>query len=190
MVMLGPPGAGKGTQAKRIVGAYNIPHLSTGDMLRAAALGECGVGAGIRETMAKGWLVPDPLVIAAVVERIAQPDARHGFVLDGFPRTISQAVTFDDVLDKEGVELEHVIELRADGETLLDRIMSRAREAEGGAVRDDDNREALKVRLDIYGEQTAPLIDYYRSRNVLRSVDGLKPVDTVTSEVFRMIERR
>lgn len=190
MVLLGPPGAGKGTQAQRIVGAYNIPHLSTGDMLRAAALADTCIGKKVKQTMASGKLVPDPLVLAAVIERISQPDAKHGFVLDGFPRTMSQAVTFDDLLDTEGLELDHVVELRADEKVLLDRIMTRAREArEGGsAVRTDDNHEALKVRLDAYNEQTAPLIDYYRSRNRLRSIDGLQPVDAVTSELLRALE--
>jgi adenylate kinase len=192
IVLLGPPGAGKGTQAKRITGAYNIPHLSTGDMLRAAASAETNIEKKVKETMASGKLAPDPLVLAAVIERIAQSDARHGFVLDGFPRTISQAVTFDDLLHTEGVELDHVIVLHVDEEVLLDRIVTRAREAAqaGGAVRADDNHEALKVRIDAYREQTAPIIGYYRSRNVLKSVDGLQPVDAVTEQIFQVMERR
>ena len=184
------PGAGRGTQAKRITDAYNIPHLSTGDMVRAAASAKTNIGKKVQETMASGKLVPDPLVLAAVIERIAQSDARHGFVLDGFPRTISQAVTFDDLLHTEGFELDHVVELHVDEEVLLDRIVTRAREAAqaGGAVRADDNHEALKVRIDAYREQTAPLTDYYRSRNVLKSVDGLQPVDAVTN--FQVMARR
>jgi adenylate kinase len=189
IVVLGPPGSGKGTQAKRIVGAYSIPHLSTGDMLRAAARAETSMGKKVKQLMASGKLIPDEFVLAAVVERISQADAREGFVLDGFPRTMSQAVTFDDLLHTGGVGLDHVIELRADEKILLDRIMSRVREArEGGsAVRDDDNHETLKVRLDAYNEQTAPLIDYYRARNLLRSIDGLQPVDVVASELLRTI---
>ena len=189
IVLLGPPGAGKGTQAKHIVSEYNIPHLSTGDMLRAAAQAETRIGKQVKQTIASGKLVPDPLVLAAVIERTVQEDAARGFVLDGFPRTMSQAVTFDDFLDTEGLELDHVIELQADQKALLDRITTRACEAKegGSAVRADDNHDALKVRLDAYNEQTAPVIDYYRSRRVLRTINGLQPVDTVTSELFRMI---
>ncbi|MCC8961376.1 adenylate kinase [Bradyrhizobium sp. Pear76] len=189
MVLLGPPGAGKGTQAQRIVSRFGILHLSTGDMLRAAAAAETCIGRKVKRMMASGALVPDQLVIAAIVERISQADAGRGFVLDGFPRTISQAVAFDDLLDTEGLVLDHVVELRADEEVLLDRILTRAREAmeSGGAVRADDNRETLKVRLDAYNEQTAPLVEYYRTRDLLRSVDGLQPVDAVTFELFRAI---
>jgi len=157
------------------------------------ALHPAGEGT-IAIMLKKGWIERQlgPGGEPPVIERIAQSDARHGFVLDGFPRTISQAVTFDDLLHTEGVELDHVIELHVDEEVLLDRIVTRAREAAqaGGAVRTDDNHEALKVRIDAYREQTAPLIDYYRSRNVLKSVDGLQPVDSVTEQIFQIMERR
>lgn len=190
IVLLGPPGAGKGTQALSIVRKYGILHLSTGDMLRAAAQADTKIGRQVKQTMASGALVSDQLVIAAVVERISQDDARKGFILDGFPRTVSQAVTFDDLLQTEHSELDHVIELKVDEKILLDRILVRAREAkeQGIAQRADDNHESLKVRLDAYRAQTAPVIDYYRARGILRSVDGLQPIDQVTAELFKAID--
>lgn len=190
IVLLGPPGAGKGTQAQSIVKKYGILHLSTGDMLRAAARADTMIGRQVKQTMASGALVSDQLVIAAVVERISQDDARKGFILDGFPRTVSQAVTFDDLLQTERSELDHVIELRVDEKILLDRILVRAREAkeQGIAQRADDNHESLKVRLDAYRAQTAPVIDYYRARGILRSIDGLQPIDQVTADLFKAID--
>jgi len=189
IVLLGPPGAGKGTQAQRITERFDIAHLSTGDMLRAAVRAETAVGRKAKEIMAEGNLVPDDLVVAVVVERISQPDSKRGFILDGFPRTIGQATAFDGLLRAEAIELDCVIELRADEKILLDRIETRAREAaqRGQAVRADDNHEALKVRLDAYREQTAPLIEYYRSKGILKSVDGLRTIDDVTRDVFRAI---
>lgn len=190
IVLLGPPGAGKGTQAQSIVKRYGILHLSTGDMLRAAAQADTTIGRQIKQTMASGALVSDQLVIAAVIERISQDDARKGFILDGFPRTVSQAVTFDDLLQTEHSELDHVIELRVDEKILLDRILVRAKEAkeQGIAQRADDNHESLKVRLDAYRAQTAPVIDYYRARGILRSIDGLQPIDQVAAELFKAID--
>jgi adenylate kinase len=192
IVLLGPPGAGKGTQARRLVEEYGIPHLSTGDMLRAAVDADTGIGRKVKGIMVNGGLVPDHLVIAAVIERVSQADAERGFVLDGFPRTMTQAVSFDDLLDTEGLAVDHVVELKADEMVLLDRIEARAREAreQGGAVRADDNRETLKIRIDAYNEQTAPLVDYYRSRNILRTVDGLQPVEAVAFDVVRAIGQR
>jgi adenylate kinase len=191
IVLLGPPGAGKGTQAQRIVERFGIPHLSTGDMLRAAVQAETGIGRKAKAIMAEGKLVPDHLVVAVVIERISQPDSKHGFVLDGFPRTIGQAVAFDDLLHTEAAELDRVIEFRADEKILLDRITARVREAKdrGQAVRADDNAEALKIRLHAYNEQTAPLVHYYRSRGVLKTVDGLQAIDAVTHDLFQAIDR-
>ena len=190
IVLLGPPGAGKGTQAQRIIEKFSIPHLSTGDMLRAAVHAGTDIGRKAKEIMAEGKLVPDHLVVAAVIERIAQPDSKRGFVLDGFPRTIGQAVAFDELLHKDAVDLDRVVELMADEDILLDRIETRAQEAKarGHTVRADDNHEALKVRLDAYNEQTAPLIEYYRAKGILRSIDGLQAVDAVTHDVFQAIE--
>jgi adenylate kinase len=192
IVLLGPPGAGKGTQAQRIIERFGILHLSTGDMLRAAVEAETDVGRKAKQIMAEGGLAPDDLVIAVVIQRISQGDAKRGFVLDGFPRTIAQAAAFDELLDKQGLGLDRVIELKADENVLLDRIETRAREARdrGEQVRADDNHEALKVRLGAYNEQTAPLVDYYRSKGVLRSVDGLQGIDAVTRDVLDAIESR
>lgn len=190
IVLLGPPGAGKGTQAESIVKKYGVLHLSTGDMLRAAAQADTEIGRKIKQTMASGALVSDQLVIAAVVERISQDDARKGFILDGFPRTVSQAVTFDDVLQTEHLELDHVVELQVDEKVLLGRILIRVNEAKerGIAQRADDNHDSLKVRLDAYRAQTAPVIDYYRARGVLKSVDGLQPIERVTADIFKAID--
>ncbi len=190
IVLLGPPGAGKGTQAESIVKKYGVLHLSTGDMLRAAAQADTEIGRKIKQTMASGALVSDRLVIAAVVERISQDDARKGFILDGFPRTVSQAVTFDDVLHTEHLELDHVVELQVDEKVLLGRILIRVNEAKerGIAQRADDNQDSLKVRLDAYRAQTAPVIDYYRARGVLKSVDGLQQIERVTADIFRAID--
>lgn len=190
IILLGPPGSGKGTQAARMVAKLRIPHLSTGDMLRAAVQSGTSIGEKAKGLMERGELVPDQLVVAAVIERISQLDAREGFVLDGFPRTIAQAKAFDDLLHTEGLELDHAIEFKLDDEMLFARVMSRAREANkrGEPVRADDNHEVLKVRLSAYNKQTAPLIDYYRSKNLLRSVDGMMPVDAVTRNVFRVME--
>jgi adenylate kinase len=187
IILLGPPGSGKGTQASRMVAKLGVLHLSTGDMLRSAVQSGSHIGEKAKAAMERGELVPDQLVVAAVVERISQPDAKHGFVLDGFPRTIGQAKAFDELLHTEGLELDHAIEIRVDEEMLLARVMTRAREANerGEAVRADDNHKALKIRLDAYNKQTAPLIDYYSSKNLLRSVDGMMPVDDVTESVFR-----
>jgi len=189
IILLGPPGSGKGTQAGRMVAKLGVPHLSTGDMLRSAVQSGTPIGKKAKAVMERGELVADELVVAAVIERIAQPDARGGFVLDGFPRTIAQAKAFDDLLHAESLELDHAIEIKVNEEMLLARVMTRAREAteRGEPVRADDNHEALKIRLDAYNKQTAPLIDYYRSNDLIRSVDGMMPIDAVTESIFRVM---
>lgn len=189
IVLLGPPGAGKGTQAKRVAARFAIPHLSTGKMLRAAVKAETSIGRQARDVMARGELVPDALVVAAVIERVKQPDARRGFVLDGFPRTIPQAEAFDLLLLAEGLKLDHVIELKVDEEILLDRVLTRALEAEksGQTVRADDNHEALEIRLQAYNEQTAPLVEYYRARGILKTIDGLRSVGSVTEDLLAVV---
>lgn len=186
VIMLGPPGAGKGTQASRLADLLGIPQLSTGDMLRAATEKGTPVGLAAKEVMARGDLVSDSIVIDCVRERIAEPDAAAGFILDGFPRTLGQAMAFDAVLAAAGIRLDTVLELKVVESALLDRVILRAREAKaaGQPVRADDNAATLKVRLDAYRKQTEPLKDYYRAAGLLRTVDGMLPVDRITTRLL------
>ncbi len=189
IALLGPPGSGKGTQATRLAQQLAIPQLSTGDMLRAAVSAGSPVGRKVKAVMERGELVPDELVVAVVVQRLLQPDAKNGFILDGFPRTVAQAETLDDILRAEELNLDCVLELRVDEDVLLGRILNRAREAKinGRAARADDTEEALKVRLQQYRRQAEPLADYYRSKGNLRSIDGLQPIDIVATSLLEAI---
>jgi adenylate kinase len=186
LILLGPPGAGKGTQAQHLVAKYGLVQLSTGDMLRAAVKAGTAIGRLAQDIMARGALVPDDVVVSIVEQRIAQPDAHKGFILDGFPRTVPQAEALDRMLRKHGLALDAVIELKVDEAALIRRIESRIAEmtARGEALRPDDNPEVLHRRLAAYREQTAPLIAYYRRHGMLRSVDGMAPI----AEVARQIE--
>ena len=189
LILLGPPGAGKGTQAQRLVAKYGILQLSTGDMLRAAVNGGTPIGRQVADIMARGALCPDEIVVGIVEARIQEPDARKGFILDGFPRTAPQAVALDRMLQKHGVSLDAVIELRVDEAALLRRIESRIAEmkARGEPLRDDDNAEALRRRLVAFREQTAPLIAYYQLQGVLRTVDGMAPIQDVTKAIDKVM---
>ena len=182
LILLGPPGAGKGTQALRLVEKYKIVQLSTGDMLRAAVAAGTEVGLRAKSIMEAGQLVPDEVVVAIIADRIGQPDAKNGFVLDGFPRTVPQAQALDRLLAERNMKLDAVIELKVDEGILLNRIEKRVAEmvARGEKVRSDDNPEVLKGRLAAYRTQTAPLADYYADKGMLRAVDGMAPVDNVT----------
>lgn len=182
LILLGPPGAGKGTQAQRLVAKHGIVQLSTGDMLRAAVAAGTPVGLRAKSIMDAGQLVPDEVVVSIIEDRIAEPDARNGFVLDGFPRTVPQAEALDRLLAKHGLELDAVIELKVDEGILIKRIESRVAEmtARGEPLRKDDNPEVLKGRLEAYRAQTAPLAGYYADKGMLKSVDGMAPVDDVT----------
>lgn len=185
LIFLGPPGAGKGTQAARVQKAHGLVQLSTGDMLRAAVAEGSELGRQVKDIMARGDLVPDDIVVKIIADRIDQPDARNGFILDGFPRTVAQAEALDKMLAEKGMKLDAVIEIRVDDSILLDRIRKRA--AETGGERADDNEETLKKRLQVYHEQTAPLIPYYESQGKLIVVDGMKPIDEVTREIEEKI---
>ena len=185
LILLGPPGAGKGTQAQRLVDRHGIVQLSTGDMLRAAVAAGTPVGLKAKSIMEAGQLVPDEVVVAIIADRIDQPDARKGFVLDGFPRTVPQAEALDKLLAERGLKLDAVIELKVDEGILLKRIETRVAEmtARGEKVRADDNPEVLKGRLAAYRTQTAPLAGYYDAKGALKGVDGMAPVDAVTAAI-------
>ena len=185
LILLGPPGAGKGTQAQRLVDKHGIVQLSTGDMLRAAVKAGTPVGLRAKDIMDRGELVPDEVVVAIVADRIDQPDARKGFILDGFPRTVPQAVALDRLLKDKGLKLDAVIELKVDAGILLKRIENRIAEAKanGQPLRSDDDPEKLKRRVEIYHEQTAPLVDYYRLEGSLTSVDGMASIPEVASAI-------
>ena len=189
LILLGPPGAGKGTQAQHLVAKYGIVQLSTGDMLRAAVKAGTPLGRQVAETMALGALCPDDVVITIVEERIAQPDASKGFILDGFPRTVAQAEALDRMLASHGISLDAVVELRVDEAALLKRIEHRVAEMQsrGEALRPDDNPDVLHRRLLAYREQTAPLIAYYRSHGILRSVDGMAPIPDVAAAIEEVL---
>jgi adenylate kinase len=189
IVLLGPPGAGKGTQAKELVTKHGIVQLSTGDMLRAAVAAGTPVGLKAKDIMARGELVPDEVVVAIVSDRIDQPDAKKGFILDGFPRTVPQAEALDRMLAEKGIRLDAVVELKVDPQILIRRIETRVAEmtARGETVRADDNPEALKKRLDAYHAQTAPLVAYYAGKRALRSVDGMAPIPAVTAAIDKAL---
>ncbi|HEY0441456.1 MAG TPA: adenylate kinase [Xanthobacteraceae bacterium] len=189
LILLGPPGAGKGTQAQRLLQKYAIPQLSTGDMLRAAVAAGTPIGLKAKDVMARGQLVPDEVVVGIVSDRIDQPDARAGFVLDGFPRTVAQAEALDAMLARKDMDLDAVIQLKVDEAALLRRIETRVAEmlARGEAIRPDDNAESLKTRLDAYNGQTAPLVEYYGRRGNLRAVDGMAPIGEVAEAIDRAL---
>ncbi len=189
LILLGPPGAGKGTQAQRLIQKYGIVQLSTGDMLRAAVAAGSPVGQRAKAIMERGELVPDEVVVQIIADRIGQPDAKRGFVLDGFPRTVPQAQALDRLLTERGLKLDGVIELKVDEGILLQRIEKRVAEmtARGEKVRSDDNPEVLKGRLAAYRVQTAPLAGYYAGKGMLKSVDGMAAIDTVTAAIDRIL---
>ena len=189
LILLGPPGAGKGTQAQRLVEKYGIVQLSTGDMLRAAVAAGTPVGLKAKDIMAAGGLVPDDVVVDIIADRIEQPDAVNGFILDGFPRTVPQAAALDDLLKRKKMKLDAVVELRVNEGALLQRVENRAAEtrARGEEVRADDTPEVLAKRLASYRAQTEPLIDYYSERRSLLTVDGMMSIDGVTEEISRVL---
>jgi len=189
LILLGPPGSGKGTQAQRLVKRHGIAQLSTGEMLRAAVAAETPVGLRAKDIMASGGLVPDDIVIGIISDRLDQPDAAKGFILDGFPRTVPQAEALDELLKKKHMRLDGVVELRVNESALLQRVETRVAEmrARGEEVRIDDTPEVLTRRLASYRSQTEPLIHYYSERRKLLTVDGMMTIEHVTREINRIL---
>ncbi|MGY8666887.1 adenylate kinase [Bradyrhizobium sp. UFLA05-109] len=189
IILLGPPGSGKGTQAQRLIERYGIVQLSTGEMLRAAVAAGTPVGLRAKEIMASGGLVPDDVVVGIIADRIEQPDAKKGFILDGFPRTVPQAEALDELLKHRHLKLDGVIELRVNESALLDRVETRVAQMRerGEEVRVDDTPEVLTKRLASYRSQTEPLIHYYSERRKLSTVDGMMTIEEVTRAVHRLL---
>ena len=211
VILLGPPGSGKGTQAKRVEQAYGITQLSTGDMLRAATASGSELGLRVKSIMDSGQLVPDGIIIDMIADRIGQPDCRSGFILDGFPRTLPQAQALDDMLARRGLRLDYVIEFEVDEPALIDRLAGRFSCQQCGAsyherdnrpnidgncdvcggcefaCRADDRPDTVKARLEVYHRQTAPILPYYRERGILRRVDGMAEIDGVTREIEEIL---
>lgn len=214
LILLGPPGAGKGTQAQRLVDAYDIVQLSTGDMLRAAVASGSELGQRVKSLIESGALVPDDTIIEMIAERIQQPDCKNGFILDGFPRTVAQAEALDKMLAERGLSLDHVVEMKVDEAALVKRITGRYACAKCGAGyhdefkqpkvegvcdvcgsreftrRKDDTEETVKARLKAYHDQTAPLLPYYEEKGLLRRVDGMADIDEVTRQIKAVLEEK
>jgi adenylate kinase len=184
-VLLGPPGSGKGTQAERIEETFEVPQISTGDILRDHVARETELGARAREFMNRGELVPDELIIDIIDRRIEEEDAAHGFLLDGFPRTTEQAVALENLLRERGLPLHAVVLLDVSDEHIIERIRGRYEET----GREDDNPETVKNRLEVYRKQTEPLIDYYEGKGSLRRVDGVGTIEEITQRIFDVLER-
>ncbi len=191
LILLGPPGAGKGTQSARLMEQYKIPQLSTGDMLRAAVKAQSPIGKQAQAIMSEGKLVSDDIVIKLIGDRIEEADAQHGFILDGFPRTVPQAEALSVLLSGKGMDLDGVVELKVDEEALLERMEQRVAQtrAAGGQVREDDNAQAFRLRLATYREQTAPVANYYRKMGNLHPVDGMASIDEVSRSIDGFLKR-
>ena len=190
LILLGPPGAGKGTQAQHLVQRHGIVQLSTGDMLRAAVKAETPIGLKAKDIMASGGLVPDEVVVGIIADRIEESDAANGFILDGFPRTVPQAEALDRLLKSKGLALDAVIELRVNEGALLRRVENRIAEmkSRGETVRADDTPEVLSKRLESYRAQTEPLVDYYAEKRKLATIDGMKAIDEVMADIKRVLD--
>ena len=185
LILLGPPGVGKGTQAKILVDQLSIPQLSTGDILRSAIANKTPLGIQAKAIVDRGDLVSDEIVNGIVSERIDAPDCAKGFILDGFPRTIPQADALGAMLEQKGLRLDAVVEITANADTLVSRVAKRAQET--GGARADDTAEVIRKRLEVYRELTEPLVSYYRGKGLLKTVDGMAPVEEVTADIRRAL---
>ncbi len=188
LILFGPPGAGKGTQAKVLQDERGVVQLSTGDMLRAAVAAGTELGKKSKAIMDRGDLVGDDIVIGIIAERLDKPDCAKGVIFDGFPRTVAQAKALDEMLAQRGRKIDAVIELRVDDEAMVGRMESRVRE-NPGAARADDNPETLRKRLGVYRQNTAPLLDFYRNQGKLVTVDGMAAIADVSAAISRIIDR-
>jgi adenylate kinase len=181
LILLGPPGAGKGTQAQTLIDTYGIPQLSTGDILRQAIAAKTPMGLEAKAIMDRGDLVSDDVVNAIISERLDEEDCKAGFILDGFPRTIAQAEALSEMLDSKNMTLDAVVELRADEDTLVERVLMRAKES--GGARADDNADVIRNRLEVYRELTEPLVAHYSEQGLVKSIDGMMSIEEVSAEI-------
>ncbi len=210
LILLGPPGAGKGTQAEKIAKEFNIPHISTGDIFRANIKNETELGIKAKQYIDNGELVPDSVVVAIVEDRIKQDDTKNGFLLDGFPRTENQALALDEVLNELGISLDAVINIKVDSQVLVSRITGRRICKDCGATyhiefnppaeegvcdlcggelyqRSDDNEDTVQNRIDVYNKQTAPLIEYYSKQDLIKTIDGEQAIDKVFTDIVKKL---
>ena len=185
LILFGPPGAGKGTQAKIIIREYNIVQISTGDMLREEVKLETDLGKVAKAIMDKGDLVSDQIIMSMIEKRIKKPDCNNGFILDGFPRTFKQAVSLDEILDKLKINIDKVIEINVNEELLIKRITKRA--SESNTLRDDDNSEILKNRISVYKKDTLPVLEYYKNSNKLHTIDGTQNIEEVSKDILKIL---